>query len=301
MDTAAVLSLAGTQHGVFSIRQAMEAGISKGAVHRSVGSGVLERLAPEVYRVRNYPWTRLGEIVAACLTYRGAASHQTAAELWDMLDRRNDLIHVITRRWDRVPRPDLVIHESRDLCPEDVVLLDGIPRTTASRTVVDLGAEVAPQAVEIAFEAGIRKHLFTFEDVESFVTRVARRGRRGVGAIRPLLRERERWDGLTESALEDRFRRLLVGQEVPPPVPQYEVRTEDGRLVCRADFAYPGRRVLIELDSERHHMDRLTFRRDRTKQNEAAVLGWVTLRYTWHDLSARPFDVVAEVRSFVSA
>ena len=61
--------------------------------------------------------------------------------------------------------------------------------------------------------------------------------------------------------------------------------------------AATGTRLLIELDSEAHHLDRIAFRRDRSKQNRATVLGWTVLRYTWWDLREQPWQVISEVRT----
>jgi very-short-patch-repair endonuclease len=183
-----------------------------------------------------------------------------------------------------------------DLLDEDVTELDGISLTTPARTVVDLGA-VNRWSVEHALEQGIRNELFTLADVDRFVRRVARRGRRGVGVIRPLLEARRKWDRATESALEDEFRKLIAAWGLPMPELQYEVRDTAGCFVCRADFAFPNKQLLIELDSEAHHLDRITFRRDRQKQNRALLLGWTVLRYTWWDLKENPMRVVGELQA----
>jgi hypothetical protein len=225
-----------------------------------------------------------------------AVSHQTAAELWGLTRRGVRGIEVVTTRWDRVHRPNLKVHESLDLVAEDIAERDGVHITTPTRTIVDLGASNR-WIVEHAFEQGIRLGLFDLDEVESLVHRVARKGRRGVGVIRPLLEARRRWDSSTESALEDLFRRAIADVALPDPTPQYEVRESSGGFVCRADFAYPAARLLIELDSEAHHLDRIAFRRDRSKQNRAIVLGWTVLRYTWWDLREQPWRVVSEVRS----
>jgi hypothetical protein len=221
-----------------------------------------------------------------------AASHRTAAELWGMTSRRGGSIEVVTRRWDRVRRPPFAVHESGDLVETDIVLVDGIPVTTAARTVVDLGANAPKWLVASCLDTALRKRLLTVGQVYRFMGRVAKRGRRGVGVIRPMIEEREGWDGVTESELEDLFRRVLGGAALRMPEPRYELRDGDGGFVCRADFAYPDRRVLIELDSEGFHMDRETFRTDRIKQNRALSLGWQTYRFTWHDLTERRAAVV---------
>ena len=115
--------------------------------------------------------------------------------------------------------------------------------------------------------------------------------------IRPLLAERKKWDTATESALEDLFRKVVDQAGLVEPKSQYVVRNDSDSFVCRADFAYPERRLLIELDSEAHHMDRDTFRRDRSKQNSVHILGRTVLRYTWWDLTHEPYRVVAELRA----
>ena len=92
---------------------------------------------------------------------------------------------------------------------------------------------------------------------------------------------------------------MLTRKKIPEL--QYDVRDRDGRFVCRADFAYPTHRLLIELDSEAHHLDRLTFRRDRAKQNRAVVLGWTVLRYTWWDVKNEGDRVVSEIAAQLDA
>lgn len=286
-------SLASAQFGVFTTMQAARCGLSRRVVERRLEQGLLVRLYPGVYGFAAAPATWRREVIAAVLSIDGAvASHRTAAELWDMTTKRGRHIEVVVNRWDRVRRPPFVVHESKDLLELDVVTLDGIPATTAQRTVVDLGASAPRWLVEACLDAGLRKGLFTIADVHGFLARVARRGRRGVGVIRPILEERTRWDGVTESELEDRFRQVVARAGLRMPVSQYVLRDDDGGFICRADFAYPGRRLLIELDSEAFHMNRKAFRADRKKQNEALSLGWRTLRFTWHDLVDQPAAVV---------
>lgn len=260
-----------------------------------MGRGLLVRLHPSVYGFAGTPETWRREVIAAVLSVGGiaAASHQTAAELWGMTSRRGRTIEVVTSRWDRVRRPAFSVHESLDLLDSDVVALDGIPVTTAERAVVDLGANAPPWLVEDCVDAGLRKRLFTIDDIDRFVARVARKGRRGVGVIRPIIQARAGWDGVTESELEDLFRQVVARAGLRMPVSQFELRDGHGDFVCRADFAYPERRVLIELDSEAFHMSREVFRADRKKQNRALVLGWRTLRFTWHDLIDQPAAVIA--------
>ena len=214
--------------------------MSDRSIDSRAADGRYERIAPGVFAIVGAPQTSMQRIAAAVASFPSlaAASHQTAAELWGLTSRGIRAIEVVTTRWDRVRRAAVTVHESLDLVPEDVVAQRGVPITTPVRTVVDLGAS-NKWLVESALEAGIRRGLFSLAEVEGFVARVAKRGRRGVGVIRPLLAARRKWDEPTESALEDRFRRLLADAGLPDPLPQFVVRDRRGRFVARADFAYP--------------------------------------------------------------
>jgi len=295
---AQLASIAAQRHGVFSIEHARHLGIPDRTICHRVSLGWYVRLHPGVYGFAGTVDTMQQQLVAAVdsCPMLAAVSHQSAAELWGLTKRRSRNLEIVTTRWDREHRTGIRIHESLDLIADDVVDLEGVPITTPERTVVDLGAS-NKWIVEAALEQGIRLGLFSLRDVERFVSRVARKGRRGVGVVRPLLVARRKWDSVTESALEDRFRRLLSEWGLAEPAVQYVLLNEAGRFVCRSDFAYPAARLLIELDSEAHHLDRIAFRRDRSKQNKAAVLGWTMLRYTWWDVVEQPVRVISEVRS----
>ncbi|MDX2466298.1 MAG: type IV toxin-antitoxin system AbiEi family antitoxin domain-containing protein [Acidimicrobiia bacterium] len=290
-------ALAAAQHGVFTRQDALALGVSDSALALRVAAGRYGQTDPGVYTMAGSVASVQQRMVVAVksLPALAALSHQTAAEIWGLTQRGFRGIEVTTTRWDRVHRSAFRVHESLDLVAEDVVVRNGMPVTRPERTVVDLGASNR-WIVESALERGIRLGLFSLGDVESFVQRVGRRGRRGVGVIRPLLEVRKRWDTATESDLEDLFRKFTYRADLPEPVTQYEVRTESGELISRSDFAYPEAALLIEMDSEAHHMDRITFRRDRSKQNSASVRGWTTLRYTWWDIKGEPERVAVEIR-----
>ena len=286
-------AIAERQHGVVSLDQARRVGFADHQVRSLVEAGRLVRPATGVFLFAGCPpsWKQAVMVAVAAAGEAAFASHQTAAYLWELVGFKPARIEVVMPRWDRSQK-GFVVHESLDLVAEDEDRVDGIPTTSATRTVVDLGA-TAPWLVEAALERGIRRGLFTVAEVARFVSRVGRRGRRGVGTIRPLIEQRLRWDAATESELEDLFRKVWSDLGRPEPVAQHRIEDLAGNFVCRADFAFPDARLRIELDSEAYHMDRPTFRKDRSVQNRTELLGWRTLRYTWWDLTSRPAEVIA--------
>ena len=293
--------IASKQHGVFTREQALTSDLSLHRIQHRLDRGQYLSLGSGAYLVAGTPntWHRRVSAAVQSTGSDAAASHQTAAELLGLTSLRGKHVEVITPRWTREHR-DFTVHESRDLIPEDVVIVDGMPTPVPARTIVDLGATARLWLIVSCLDTGLRKAIVTLDEVEGFIARVARKGRRGVGVVRPLIRERRQWAGKTESELEDAFRRLVMLASLPLPVAQFEVVDRFGDFVSRADFAYPEARILIELDGEAYHMDPETFQRDRDKQNRAELLGWRVLRYTWRDVIERRRVVEQQLRSVLA-
>jgi len=294
-----VAKLASEQHGVFTRAQALAAGLSERTIDGRVKRGVYVRHFPTVYGFPGSVDSWHQRVVSAVFSASepAAASHVTAAHLWGMRSRTPREIEIVAKRHRRVHRLPFTVHESNDLRSSDIAMIDGIPVTSAVRTVVDLGASANPTLVAECLDSALRRQLLTAWEVRRFIARVARPGRTGVGTIRPLLDERLTWQGLTESTLEDAFRRIIEGSPYPMPVTQWVVE-DHGVFVGRFDFAYPERMALIETDSEGFHMDPASFQRDREKQNRAQMLRWTVYRFTWRQIVDEPdfiLDVIASI------
>jgi hypothetical protein len=301
VDRNRLYRLASLQNAVFTRSQALSAGVSPTALKCDADAGRVKRVLPNAYIIAGAPNSWEQSVLAAVRSAEqpAVASHHTAAYLWGLVSKRPAVIEISMHRWLRAIR-DYRVHESTDLVPDDCTELRHIPITTPARTVVDLGATDRGLVAE-ALDAGLRLGRFQLEDVARVVGRVARRGRRGVGTVKPLLAVRLDWEGRSEGEAEDLFRRVLDRGSVrlPQPVAQYEIRNESGELICRADFAYVEVLCRIEIDGDLHRVDRETFRRDRRQQNATELLGWRTLRYTWWDLVVNPHRVRSEIAAIL--
>lgn len=292
----AVHRVAARQHGVVTREALLAAGMNAGMIRRWLAAGRLEPVHAGVYRIAGAPRTWEHEVAAAVLAGKGltAASHRTAARLWDLLD--GDVVEVSVPRNCGPRTKGVIVHRSRDLADAVVVRRRGIPTTNPLRTVLDLGAVVGLDVVEAALEQAMANRLVTLAGVEAELARAARRGRRGAGVLRGVLERRALGARPPDSVLEARLARVLRGHRLPPAEFQYEVR-HDGRFVARVDFAYPAVRLAIEVDGHETHSSRRALQHDLSRQNALVAAGWTVLRFTWEDVVRRPAQVAASIRA----
>ena len=98
--------------------------------------------------------------------------------------------------------------------------------------------------------------------------------------------------------METRLRLLLHDAGAPTPIPQYEVRDDDGRFIGRVDLAYPQWRIALEYEGD-HHRERARFRGDIARVNALRLAGWLVLRFTADDVLRHPAVVVDQVAAAI--
>ena len=294
---------ASAHHGVVSRRQLLEAGLGEATLFRRIHDRTLVPVAPEVYRCAGAPVTWHQRLLAACLTTGdpALASHRSAAVLWGLDGFRPGILEVTTPLWLRRRRVGVRVHESTDLDDVDRTELSAIPVTDIERTLIDLGAVVPWQRVEQAFDDALRRRLTTPERVLDRFLQVARRGRRGVGTLRPLLDARLGGTTRRPGEFERRVWRLIADAGVAEPVCEHEIRTGGGVLIARVDLALPWARIAIECDSVAWHSGRQRRQADLVRQNRLVLAGWTMLRFTWDDLVHRPDVIVRHVAAALAA
>lgn len=292
-----VYSLAGEQGGVVTRSQARRIGMSEASIDRRLASGIWIRVADGAYRLVRRD-SKLDLVRAAVAVLPGAvASHESAAAVHgiDLVDR--DIVAVTvdastTHRFDGV-----VVHRCRDLGQADRTTVNGLAATTVGRTVVDLSATLSPRHVEAVIDNAVAGGLVRWEVVEEIVSRIGRRGKPGIAALRRILVERLGSDR-DASALERRGISLLAAGIIPEFDVEFPLPWNPDR---RFDVAFPHHRLAIEWDSRRWHTQVAAFDADRGRDRTAATHGWQVLRFTWTDVHERPDDVVDTVRRALKA
>jgi very-short-patch-repair endonuclease len=239
-----------------------------------------------VYRIVGTPLTWRGQLLAACWAggTRAAASHRSAAELWQLPGREDKSTEITCPRWRRARHDGLLVHESLVLDHIDTTVRERIPVTTVPRTLFDLAGVVGPTTVDIAVATALRRELTTLLELEEVFDRLASRGRAGTTQFRAVLDLHRATPAQTESEAEHLILRLIANHGLPAPTPQYEIRRGDGSFVARVDFAYPELRIAIEYDSYAHHLGTEAHDRDGARRNAIVKVGWYPITATAADL-----------------
>ena len=255
-----------------------------------------------VYRLAGTPrsWEqRLHGLVLASGPV-AAASHRSAAALLGIpgFDRRG-LIEVVTPRPRRHRDGNGLVHRWRVLPDHHLTVIEGITTTRVPRTLCDLAGILHPARTERALDNCLSMGIVTPGTMAITFAELASRGRKGVAVMRLLLEERAAGYVAPASELEARFRDLVRAAGLPEPVRQLDVGDADN-WIGRVDVAYPAHRLLIELDSRRHHTSLLDREADAARDSALIAAGWWVVRFTWADLVERPDEVVDQMHRLLA-
>ena len=109
--------LAEPRAGWFLAADATGAGVSRQQLARYVASGVLQRTAHGVYRLRHFPVQRFEDVIEACL-WAGpdaVASHDTALAVYGLGDAMPASIHITVPRRLRKERRGVIVHVAAEV------------------------------------------------------------------------------------------------------------------------------------------------------------------------------------------
>lgn len=279
-------ALASRQFGVISRAQAQEAGFSPSAVTRRVRSGEWVRMAPGVFRLNSASPSWEQELMAAWMwAGRGAVvSHRSAGRIFRLTGVEDGIVEIRVPQARRSPRSGIVLH-SGFLESKDVAVWGPLRLTIPTRTLIDLGAVLDEESLEVAMEDAFCRGLTSFERLERKIVELGRSGRDGVGIMRRLLELRGS-AAPAESALEVLVVRAIRKSKLPVPVRQLLLKP-GLKSSPRFDLAYPQAKVAVECDSFKHHSGRRDWDRERAKLSLAAELGWRVIHVTWDDIKNR--------------
>ena len=280
------------QAGVIARPQLRADGLTEREVDGLVARRELVELAPAVYSPRPVPSSTRQRLWAAALWSGGVISHRSAACLWKLPVEPSGAVHVtVADRRFRKTVPGVRLHRV-PLVRLHRTSYDGLPVTDRARTVVDLlrteRFDRASDLLDRAIQQGWIDEFTLAHAISS------EPGRTGNVQLRWLLAGIEPG---AHAESERLLHRILRRGGLTGWVPQYPITTPGGTVY--ADVAFPERRIVIEVDGQRHHVVR--FEQDRTRQNQLVALGWRVLRFTWARLTQQPDGVLAEIVQLLAA
>jgi very-short-patch-repair endonuclease len=281
---ARVAEIAARQHGVVTLRQLEEAGVTQEAVYKRASRGRLHRLHRGVYAVGHRAPNWHGRWMAAVLACGEGAvlSHHSAAALWDLLRPIEGAVHVsVPVTSGRKRQCGIHLHRCqalREPSSSPSYLLAGgrggrltthchrIPVTLIRRTIEDLDGWVPPHLVRRAIRQAEHKGV-RLERVESDRTR---------------------------SDLETAFLGLYCRHRLPSP----EVNVKLGRW--EVDFLWREQRLVVEVGAWTYHRGSVAFEDDHARELDLHAAGFTVRRFTDRQLEDEPERVVAVIREALS-
>jgi hypothetical protein len=284
------------QAGVVTTSQAEECGFSESAIRQHVRAGRWQRLHRTIYWTHSGPPPRSALLWAALLRAGRDAvlSHETAAELWGLVDAPSDPIQVSVPSDRRVRSVKGIRVHVRRAQPSTHPAREP-RRTTVEQTVVDLTQQASDVDGAIAWIArACAKRLTRPERLaaafaaqrrlrwrEALVTAVAEVGS-GCHSLLELryLRDVERAHGL--------------------PAGSRQCRRHSERITTYSDVEYAEYGVNVELDGRVGH-DGPAKLRDNRRDNRRVADGGRVLRYGWADVNVRACATARQVAGALSS
>lgn len=171
-DWDRLFGIAAGQDGLFTTRQAAEAGYSPQLLSHHLRASRVVRVRRGIYRLVHFPPGEHEDLVAIWLWSArvGVFSHETALALHNLSDALPAKVHLTLpkpskRRRLRIPRG--VVLYFADLSERDRKWTGCIQVTSPERTILDCAAaHVAPELVAQAIEEGLERGLFARAAIE---------------------------------------------------------------------------------------------------------------------------------------
>lgn len=283
-----IARIAAEQWGMVSRGQLLAAGIGREAIAHRRRTGRLYLVYRGVYAVGHTALTRRGRLMAAVLASGPGAvlSGGSAAALWELRESFPSVIEV-TAPTDRRPLPG--VRRRRIPLPLDETdTRYGIPVTTVARTLLDRAASLDRLALERELEQAEVRRYADVAHLGILLDRHSRApGRAKLVAIRA---DDLQARNATKSALERRFLRFLTDRGLPRPAVNAPVEGFE------VDGVWRDGRLVVELDSRRHHGTGPAFDRDRSKWRALQAAGWSFVPITWRHLRDEPDALESDLR-----
>jgi very-short-patch-repair endonuclease len=225
-----------------------------------------------------------------------ALSHYSAAALWGLRPTSRTTIDVTVLHATRSSQ--LIRRHVSRLPADEVTVKEGIPLTTAVRTILDLAAAEPLDVVKALLREMEYRELWGSLSLWDLVERYP--GRRGIRKVRTALENiKDEPSGERKSRLEERFAPFLRRHHLP--LCRFNDPITVGEKTFQVDCHWPELCQIVELDGWQGHKGRIAFREDRARDRLLHVHGYSIDHLTWNQLDDEPEAVASDLRVLLQA
>jgi hypothetical protein len=289
-----VATLASSQDGVFSVAQAGELGVHRRQLVRAVHAGTLVRVHADVFGIAGAARMDRARVRAGVLQVRGSTASHESTLLLRGVDRIPSVVALtVDRATAGHTHPGIRVHRFRDLHPDHLTEIAGIPTTTIERAVVDLASVFSRARLDhLLDDLTITRRLTSIGRIGRVLRQVDRRGRDRIGRLPELLAARNPGEPAPRSRLERRVDELVSRTQLPRPLKEHPLPS-DQEYRGLVDRCWPEAHLILEIDGRSWHARESAMAADRARDRAAARVGWQTLRVLDEELRDCP-DVVVD-------
>jgi very-short-patch-repair endonuclease len=283
-------------HGaLFTRAEAAAAGIRDQRLTELVRRGSIARVARGVYA--GSASTEVPDPYAVTRSSRVVVSHDSSAAWFGIdLPEAPGLLHLTAPR-NRGRRRNAIagarLHRAR-LTARDICVIRGLRVTCPARTAVDIARHASLEHSVAIVDSFLRAKLLTVREFAAAAQSAQGPGRSRIQLVATLI------DPASGSILESLTRVLLWRHNLPRPTTQHPFRHHERGWIGYVDFAWPGRRAILECDGYEFHSSREPFQKDRRRWSAISSSGWRLAVVTWFDVTRDSDYVVAVVRDLLS-
>src|SRR5262245_15864850 len=185
-DTDRTLAaLAATQRQVFTRAQALKAGLTQQAIGRRLASRFFVPVGPHTLCFAGAMLEWRGRLQAAVLDVGDEAlvSGRAAAALHGLDGFVEGPVELLVPTWCKDRKTNGRVRSSPFIGRLDHCIVDGLPTTSGTRTIVELMGRVTPRELGNAIDSATRLGLTVAVVLERRLYELGRQGRRGVTAL----------------------------------------------------------------------------------------------------------------------
>lgn len=286
------------QHGVISRQQIRLDAPSRSAARHEIERGRWRPAGANALVAAGSPPTLHQKLMTAVLNAGPGAivSHESAAALWEVPGFNLVPPHVTILRASAVGQLDgVIVHEVRQLAADQVTTIDRLPVTRPERVPFDLAnTGLAAKRIERVVDRLWSDRLVSGRSLRRVKRSLPLRGFRGTALMRELLDARgDDWvppaSGLESRAMELFDRNHFNGFER-----QVDLGGDD--WVGRVDFINRRHRVVVEVQSDRHHAALSSRRDDAARFGRLGRAGFTVVEVWEDELWHRPGAFLERLR-----